>query len=113
MFNLNFFQAPTSHMFMTVLIICDFMGLHFLHFVTNEGSWLDIGTSISHYVIVQVRKRTVGILLKYMSLIFLQCGCTTVEIFHLNLFSGHGAGISCIVWHCISFDRDYSPKHLL
>jgi len=29
------------------------MGLHFLHLVTNQGSWLDIGTSISHYVIVQ------------------------------------------------------------
>jgi hypothetical protein len=29
------------------------MGLHFLHLVTNRGSWLDIGTSISHYIIVQ------------------------------------------------------------
>jgi hypothetical protein len=29
------------------------MGLQFLHLVTNRGSWLDIGTSISHYVIVQ------------------------------------------------------------
>lgn len=48
-------QAPTKSMFMAVLIISDLMGLHFLYLVTNEGSWLDIGTSISHYVIVQVR----------------------------------------------------------
>ncbi|XP_034252680.1 GPI ethanolamine phosphate transferase 1-like [Thrips palmi] len=47
-------KAPTKSMFMAVLIISDLMGLHFLYLVTNEGSWLDIGTSISHYVIVQV-----------------------------------------------------------
>lgn len=47
-------KAPTKPMFMAVLIISDLMGLHFLHLVTNEGSWLDIGTSISHYVIVQI-----------------------------------------------------------
>jgi len=40
-------------MFFIVLIFSDAMGLHFLHLVTNRGSWLDIGTSISHYVIVQ------------------------------------------------------------
>lgn len=47
-------QAPTGSMFIAVLILCDMMGLQFLHLVTNEGSWLDIGTSISHFVIVQV-----------------------------------------------------------
>lgn len=36
-----------------MLILCDFMGLHFLYAVTNEGSWLQIGTSISHFVIIQ------------------------------------------------------------
>lgn len=46
-------QAPTGKLFFIVLIISDAMGLHFLHLVTNRGSWLDIGTSISHYVIVQ------------------------------------------------------------
>lgn len=47
-------KAPITFMFIAVLIVCDLMGVHFLHFVTNEGSWLDIGSSISHYVIVQV-----------------------------------------------------------
>lgn len=46
-------QAPTGKLFFIVLIFSDTMGLHFLHLVTNRGSWLDIGTSISHYVIVQ------------------------------------------------------------
>jgi hypothetical protein len=48
-----FLQAPTGKLFFIVLIFSDAMGLHFLHLVTNRGSWLDIGTSISHYVIVQ------------------------------------------------------------
>ncbi|XP_069682129.1 GPI ethanolamine phosphate transferase 1 isoform X2 [Periplaneta americana] len=46
-------QAPTEKLFIIVLIFCEAMCLHFLHLVTNRGSWLDIGTSISHYVIVQ------------------------------------------------------------
>lgn len=30
------------------------MGLHMLYHVKNTGSWLEIGTSISQFVIVQV-----------------------------------------------------------
>ena len=37
--------------FLLVLILCDFMALHFFFMITDEGSWLEIGTSISHYVI--------------------------------------------------------------
>lgn len=47
-------KACTEQLFLVVLVFCDIMGLHFLFAVTNEGSWLDIGTSISHYVIMQV-----------------------------------------------------------
>lgn len=36
-----------------VLIICDIMCAHFLFFVRNKGSWLDIGVSISHFVIME------------------------------------------------------------
>ncbi|XP_076815464.1 GPI ethanolamine phosphate transferase 1-like [Clavelina lepadiformis] len=34
-----------------VIIISDVMGMHFFFMVKDYGSWLDIGTSISHYVI--------------------------------------------------------------
>ncbi|KAI6654690.1 hypothetical protein LOD99_2569 [Oopsacas minuta] len=44
-------QSRRSLLFLLVLIICDFMALHFFFMITDEGSWLQIGTSISHYVI--------------------------------------------------------------
>ncbi|XP_077295319.1 GPI ethanolamine phosphate transferase 1-like [Arctopsyche grandis] len=46
-------KAPTGNLFLIVLIYSDLMGLQFLHMITNKGSWLDIGTSISHYVIME------------------------------------------------------------
>ena len=44
-------HSRKSLLFLLVLIICDFMALHFFFMITDEGSWLQIGTSISHYVI--------------------------------------------------------------
>lgn len=51
--------------FICLLLICDVMGLNFLFLVKNQGSWLEIGTSISHFVIMQV---TTLVLLLFVSL---------------------------------------------
>lgn len=40
--------------FIAMLFICDVMGLNFLYMVRNKGSWLEIGSSISHFVIMEV-----------------------------------------------------------
>lgn len=45
-------QLPSRSMFLIVLVISDIMALNFFFMVQDYGSWLDIGTSISHYVIV-------------------------------------------------------------
>ncbi|XP_060047581.1 GPI ethanolamine phosphate transferase 1-like, partial [Erinaceus europaeus] len=45
-------QLSSKSLFLMVLVISDIMALHFFFLVQDYGSWLDIGTSISHYVIV-------------------------------------------------------------
>lgn len=45
--------APSS-LFMVVTAICDVLTLNFFWMVRDEGSWLDIGTSISHFVIASL-----------------------------------------------------------
>ena len=45
--------APSS-LFMVVMAISDVMTLNFFWVVKDEGSWLDIGTSISHFVIASL-----------------------------------------------------------
>ncbi|KAM3928453.1 GPI ethanolamine phosphate transferase 1 [Leptodactylus fuscus] len=45
-------QISSKSLFLIVLVISDIMSLHFFFLVKDYGSWLDIGTSISHFVIV-------------------------------------------------------------
>uniref|UniRef100_A0A4X1TSG4 GPI ethanolamine phosphate transferase 1 n=1 Tax=Sus scrofa TaxID=9823 RepID=A0A4X1TSG4_PIG len=45
-------QLSSKSLFLMVIIISDVMALHFFFLIKDFGSWLDIGTSISHYVIV-------------------------------------------------------------
>lgn len=47
-------QAPTGYLNIIVLIYSNTMGIQLLYNVRNTGSWLEIGTSISQFVIVQV-----------------------------------------------------------
>ncbi|KAI5294680.1 Glycosyl phosphatidyl inositol anchor synthesis, partial [Ascosphaera atra] len=42
--------APSA-LFMLVMAISDIMTLNFFYMVKDEGSWLDIGTTISHFCI--------------------------------------------------------------
>jgi phosphatidylinositol glycan class N len=45
--------APSS-LFMVVMAVSDVMTLSFFWMVKDEGSWLDIGTTISHFVIASL-----------------------------------------------------------
>lgn len=43
-----------SALFMLVMAISDFLTLHFFWVVRDEGSWLEIGSTISHFVIASL-----------------------------------------------------------
>jgi len=47
------YKLPMEKVFLAILVICNIMGINFLFLVTNKGSWLQIGTSISHFVIIE------------------------------------------------------------
>ena len=44
-------SLPPFSLFLLVLSITDVMTLNFFFLVKDSGSWLEIGTSISHFVI--------------------------------------------------------------
>src|SRR3954470_6878994 len=45
--------APSA-LFMLVMAITDFLTLHFFWVVRDEGSWLEIGSTISHFFIASL-----------------------------------------------------------
>ena len=45
-------QQPFRLSVLLTMVVSDMMGLQFFFLVRDEGSWLDIGISISHYVII-------------------------------------------------------------
>lgn len=45
--------APSA-LFMVVMAISDFLTLHFFWVVKDEGSWLEIGSTISHFCIASL-----------------------------------------------------------
>ncbi|KAF2637556.1 PigN-domain-containing protein [Massarina eburnea CBS 473.64] len=45
--------APSA-LFMVVMAVSDVMTLSFFYMVKDEGSWLDIGTTISHFIIASL-----------------------------------------------------------
>lgn len=61
-FNFFFIQIQVQKLFIMILIICDIMCLNFLYLVKNHGSWLDIGTSISHFIIMEATVLVISIL---------------------------------------------------
>lgn len=50
----EYMRLYERQIFICLLIICDIMGMNFLFLVRNTGSWLEIGSSISHFVIMEV-----------------------------------------------------------
>ena len=47
-------RFPLRQLFLVVLLLSDLMALQFFFMVTDHGSWLEIGLSISHYVIMML-----------------------------------------------------------
>lgn len=47
-------KVAPSALFMVVMAISDVMTMNFFYMVKDEGSWLDIGTTISHFCIASL-----------------------------------------------------------
>jgi len=64
------FRGCNFGLVMNVLqLFCDILGLMFFNLVQSTGSWLDIGTSLSHFVIVEGTTIFIVILLYFAAMI--------------------------------------------
>lgn len=62
-------RSKVIGMYSVVLLFCDFMVLVFLNKIKNTGSWLEIGTSLSHFIIADVT--VIILILLYMVAYFM------------------------------------------
>ncbi|XP_001658859.2 GPI ethanolamine phosphate transferase 1 [Aedes aegypti] len=46
-------KVKAQTLFLLIFVVCDLMCLHFFYLIKNKGSWLEIGSSISHFVIME------------------------------------------------------------
>ncbi|KAF6216689.1 hypothetical protein GE061_001035 [Apolygus lucorum] len=60
------------------MVMCEIMNMLFLFMVKNSGSWLDIGKSISHYVIMEVSSLCLVLLYNAAGYILLPLGVPDV-----------------------------------
>lgn len=54
MLHFYFFQASVDQIFCIVLLFCDVIAINFFLTVTNQGSWLEIGTSLTRFILLEV-----------------------------------------------------------
>ena len=66
-------RLPPSALFMIVMVASEVLALNFFYLVRDEGSWLDIGTSISHFMICNFLSIFVLILEYVSSIITSDC----------------------------------------
>lgn len=62
-------RVPPQSLFLLALLGCDIMALHLLFLVRDEGSWKEIGNSISHYVIMSAHIVFIPVLLAVAALL--------------------------------------------
>jgi phosphatidylinositol glycan class N len=68
--NINSDTLTLNQTFILLMVIADFLSLQFFFLIKTSGSWLDIGTSISHYVISTVTLIFILILFYIVNFIF-------------------------------------------
>ncbi|XP_017840780.2 GPI ethanolamine phosphate transferase 1 [Drosophila busckii] len=48
------YQLHARHVFLWLLLMCDIMALNFLYLIRNTGSWLQVGISVTQFVMAEL-----------------------------------------------------------